>query len=109
MKRNNIKIVKLRIVIVLYVPTNYRIYSFVEQISATKDRQSSLKLSTNIDIAGRQGATKRFQLGKANTNCKMFYGGKNKSRIICTLCLHVRVINFGGNNCILRTKQSEEE
>lgn len=39
--------------------------------------------------------------------CSTLYGGENKSRIICTLCL--RVINFGGDNCILKTKQSEEE
>lgn len=64
-------------------------------------------MNTNIDIAGLQSATKRFQLEKADTNCKMFDGGKNKSRIICTLCL--RVINVGDDNCILRTKESEEE
>lgn len=39
-------------VMVLYVPNNDGIYRYGEQISATKDIQSSLKLTKNIDVAG---------------------------------------------------------
>ena len=43
---------------VFYVPNNDVIYCFVEQILISKDRQSSLELTKNIDVAGRYGATR---------------------------------------------------
>lgn len=45
-------------VMTLYVSNNDGIKRFVEQISNYKDMQSSLKLTQNIDVAGRYGATK---------------------------------------------------
>lgn len=60
---------------VFYVPNNDRIYCFVKQILVTKDRQSSLELTKNIDVAGRHGAkrsTNRMDLTqeKADTSCE---------------------------------------
>lgn len=41
---------------IFYVPNNEGIYCYVEQKSVTKDRKSSLKLTKNVDVAGRHGA-----------------------------------------------------
>lgn len=43
---------------IFYVPNNDVIKRFVEQISVTKVILSSFKLTENIDVLGRQGATK---------------------------------------------------
>lgn len=60
---------------VFYVPNNDGIYCFVEQILVTKDRQSSLELTKNIDVAGRHGATRStnkmdLTQEKADTSCE---------------------------------------
>lgn len=62
-------------VILIYVPNNDLIYRFVENISVCKDFKSFLKLTKNIDVAGRHGATKSFEsidltLEKADKNCE---------------------------------------
>lgn len=43
---------------ILYVPNTYGIHRFVKQTSVTKHIHSSFKFTTNMNIAGRQGATK---------------------------------------------------
>lgn len=60
---------------IFYVPNIDGIYRFVEQISVTKDIQSYLNLTKNIDVTVRQGATKsinRVDLTreKADKNCE---------------------------------------
>lgn len=49
---------------IFYVPNNDGIYLFVEQISVTKEILCSFKFTTNIDVAGRYGATVRFEFRK---------------------------------------------
>lgn len=41
-----------------YVPNNDEIYCFPEQKTVTKDRQSSLKMTKNVNVTGRNGTTK---------------------------------------------------
>lgn len=43
------------------VPKKDRVYSFVEEISVSKDMESSLKLTKNTDVAERHDATKYKQ------------------------------------------------
>lgn len=72
---------------IFYAPYNDRMYGFVEQKSVTRDGQSSLKLTKNVDVDGRHCATKSSTKSmdltreKADTNYKN--GANNKSKIIC--------------------------
>lgn len=73
---------------IFFVPDNGMMYGFGEQKSATRDRQSSLKLTKNVDVDGRHCATKSSTKSmdltreKADTNYKN--GANNKSKIVCT-------------------------
>lgn len=69
---------------IYYVPNNDEIYSFVDKISVTKGIKSSLKSTTNNDVAGpdvmaqRKVFTAGIFLGKRPIQTvKIFNGGKN--------------------------------
>lgn len=71
---------------IFYVTNNDGMYCFVEQITVTKDGQSSLRLTKNFDVAGITKSLNCMDLTreKQKQTVKMSNGGENKSKIINT-------------------------
>lgn len=99
---------------IFFVPDNGMMYGFGEQKSATRDRQSSLKLTKNVDVDGRHCAT------KSSTKSMDLIGKKPiqtikmvqiiSQRLFAHLCLTLKHFEaWGGGNCISDTKHSERE